>query len=171
MKNAILVFKQKRYVLFALGIALLFYIFNAIIRNIKPFISSFTQGSKGLLFDLYLIAYYPVTVSIHALILLIITSLLFGMLVALLVYKARHVGAATGFFATIGAVLGVLGPTCAACGVGLLALFGVPSLGFLPFNGVEIAYLGIAFLLIGLYFVERDLLTCAIKKGKTSRRE
>ncbi len=171
MKNAILVFKEKRYLLFAIAIAFTFYIFNAILRNIKPFFSSFTQGTNGFLFDLYLILFYHETISLHAVILLSITSLLFGTLVALLVYKARHVGATTGIFATIGAVLGVLGPTCAACGVGLFAIFGVTSLGFLPFNGIEIAYLGIIFLLIGLYFVERDLLTCGLKKGKTSRRE
>lgn len=110
-------------------------------------------------------------------IILIITSLLFGVNIGLLVYyiRRRQEGASkskkvhlVGIGGMISAVLGI---GCAACGsVILTTLFGVFGAGsmvlFLPFDGAEFGVLGIILLLISiLYLIKHinDPLVCPVE--------
>lgn len=68
----------------------------------------------------------------------------------------------SGLYSGIGLVLALLGIGCAACGTALLSLllgfFGFSAmLSILPYQGQEIGYIGLIFLLIATYFLSRKI--------------
>ncbi|PSQ43559.1 hypothetical protein BRD14_03005 [Halobacteriales archaeon SW_5_68_122] len=92
--------------------------------------------------------------------LLVAIAVLFGVDTAMVTYHLREHGVSLsgGGGSALGAVLGVLGAGCAACGsallVGVLSLFGVSaSLLFLPLDGLEFALLALVALLLSMFWV------------------
>lgn len=90
-----------------------------------------------------------------------------GIIVSLIVYKAEFYSGkkSKNFFGTVGIIIGALAPGCAACGVGVISLFGLGGIiiGFLPLKGLEISFLAIALLIIGISRAMKDLtnpITC-----------
>jgi hypothetical protein len=68
----------------------------------------------------------------------------------------------SGLYSGIGLVLALLGIGCAACGTALLSLvlgfFGFSTmLSVFPYQGQEIGYIGLIFLLIATYFLSRKV--------------
>jgi hypothetical protein len=87
-----------------------------------------------------------------------------GVDVAMLAYHLREHGlsARDGTAGTAGAVIGALGAGCSACGAvlltGLLSLVGATGLlTLLPFEGLELSVLGLAVLLLSVYWLAEGL--------------
>ena len=169
------VFSKKKYVFICFLIVILFYLLNVIIINYFTLIS-ITKNLDLLVLVKTLII---LSISVNSLITqfsfvtLIIISLLLGIMVSLLIYrvyvftklkgkKKKH-----GIFPIIGALLGIIVPGCAACGLGLAPLLGISSaLLILPFDGKEISILAIIILCISIIKVSDELFECKIIKKK-----
>ena len=147
------IFKKPKYALITILVSVLFYSLNAIIKNWKLLVSMFSSSgffkTINLLFSLT--AGFGNTVKESSHISLILISILFGILFSLILYKVKIIKSEDkkiGIIASIGIFIGVLAPGCAACGVGLLAVFGISAaiLSLLPFAGLEISILAIIIL-------------------------
>ena len=167
------VFSNWRYVALTIIIALVFYSLNIIIKSYDSLISLYSQlgflGSIKLFFDFFI--GFKSTTFLSVFISLIILSIFIGLLFSLIAYKTRmikSVSRKTGFFATTGIFLGVLAPGCAACGIGLLSLFGISAatLTFLPYNGLELSAISAVILLVLVFKITKDInkgISCEIK--------
>ncbi len=163
------VFGNWKYLILTAIVAILFYSINAIIGNWKSL--SLFYGSLGFFgsikFFFILFWNFGQTIKFSSFISLIFISILFGMLFSLLIYKTKMVKTTIGktsIFASIGIFIGVLAPGCAACGVGLLSLFGLSAafLSFLPFGGLEISILSIGLILFSIVKISNNMYTCNI---------
>ncbi|MEX0932968.1 MAG: hypothetical protein WDZ77_02615 [Candidatus Pacearchaeota archaeon] len=166
------VFKGWKYVSLAIFIAFTFYSFNTIIGNweaLTSFYSSLGFFRTIKLFFTLLLGFHN-TVTFPSFISLIIISVLFGLLFSLIIYKTIEIKTALkggGIFASVGIFLGALAPGCAACGIGLLSVFGfsVAFLTFLPFDGLELSILSIAILSFSTIKISQKInegITCKI---------
>jgi hypothetical protein len=112
-------------------------------------------GSDNSLYDkaifvFYLCGSFFTNQSVVSVILSTSTIILFGTTTALIVdvYSAkRGLSRSVGALSFVGTLAGLFGIGCAACGslllAALLAQFGVASLHFLPWNGIEISFVSI----------------------------
>ncbi len=167
------VFRNPRYTLIAILIAITFYSINAIIRNWKLLHS--INSSSGFLemtkVFASLVAGFGNTIKLHSHISLIIISILFGVLFSLILYKTIILKASEekiGILGSIGIFIGVLAPGCAACGVGLISLFGVSAatLALLPLEGLEFSILAILILVYSTNKISKSISkenVCVIK--------
>lgn len=153
------VFSNWKYTLLAFIVGFGFVSFNALIINYKILFSSF---SFKLLYGLFIGGL--ISMNPYSRVGLIIISFLTGILVAMIVYKLRLVSSVkthskrTGIFGGIAVFLGAVVPACGACGIGLLALLGYGSLlTFLPFAGLELAWLSVIFLAIAIYYISKQI--------------
>ncbi|GAB7093242.1 hypothetical protein JCM30237_03940 [Halolamina litorea] len=96
--------------------------------------------------------------------LIVVTSALVGLNIALVTYHFREhgLGAREGGGSLAGVVLGMLGAGCAACGsamlAGLLAVFGVGvGLTALPLHGLEISLLAVAATLLSVHWITQGM--------------
>ena len=160
------VFSNLSYLFFAMGIAIAFYLLNALVLQWKNLDLVTTQN----VLSLFTIGIYYLTTrfSFYTLLLL---SLLTGVLVTLLFYRARAVLAANqsraGIVSSIGIIAGVLIPGCASCGIGLAAVLGLSaSLSVLPFQGIEISILAIITLVIAISMVAQSMTINAVCRIK-----
>ena len=157
-----LVFSEWRYSVLALIIALSFYLLNAVIAQWKN-LSSVGFVNLDILFTGF---YFLVTRT--SFVGVIILSILTGMLVSLIFFKYRRVTVKVdnkkyGILSSAGIFLSLFVPGCAACGIGLIAVFGLTSsLATLPFKGTEISFLAIILMVIALYIVSKNLLSCKL---------
>ena len=161
------VFSNWKYVALSVIIALTFYSFNVFMKNYNSLISFYNQF--GLLesiklFFSFFIGFKETTLT-SSFISLIFITILFGILFSLIIYKTKmikSVSGKTGIFTTTGIFLGVLAPSCATCGIGLLSLFGISAaaLSFLPYDGLELSILAIGILSFSTFEITKD-----IKKG------
>lgn len=162
------VFSNWKYVILIVFIALFFYSINVFIANFSSLVSFYSQlGFIGILkFFLTLSLGFWGTRPLSSFFSLIFISILFGVLFSLIVYKTKMIkitsGKTMGIFGTTGIFIGILAPGCAACGVGLLSLFGVSAaiLGSLPFGGLELSMIAIGILGFSVIKISKD-----IKKG------
>tara|TARA_Y100000310_G_scaffold77162_1_gene73716 strand:+ start:3042 stop:3581 length:540 start_codon:yes stop_codon:yes gene_type:complete len=152
------VFSNWKYVALTIMITLVFYSLNVLIVSYNSLISFYKQSGflKSINLFLNFLIGFKSTVLLYSFISLILISVLFGLLFSLIAYKTKiikSISGKTGFFVTTGIFLGVLAPGCAACGVGLLSLFGISAaaLEFLPYDGLELSILSII-ILLGLIF-------------------
>lgn len=172
------VFTNWKYVASTIIIALLFYFFNVLISSWNSLISFYPAfGFFGTIkFFFTLLIGFKETIKLHSFVSLIIISLLFGMLFSLVGYKVNmgrgNEGKKVGFFGGIGLFLAVLAPGCAACGVGLVSLFGISAgfLSFLPYEGLELSILSIIILSYTIITVTKNLYVCKLKDLNTERR-
>ena len=158
------VFSNWKYVASTIIIALVFYSLNVFISNYKSLISFYSQvgllGTIKLFFTFFI--GFRSTTFLTVYISLIALSILLGMLFSLIAYKTKmikSISRKTGFFATTGIFLGILAPGCAACGIGLLSLFGIgaATLSFLPFKGLELSAISSVILLILVFKITKDI--------------
>jgi len=167
------VFSNWKYVALTIIIALVFYSLNVFIASYGSLISLYSKlgflGSIKLFFDFFI--GFKSTTFTAVFISLIALSILLGMLFSLIAYKTKMIKSAyrkTGFFVTSGIFLGVLAPGCAACGVGLLSLFGISAatLTFLPYDGLELSAISAVILLVLVFKITKDInkdISCKIK--------
>lgn len=160
------IYSNWKYTLSLIIIALFFFILNVFVKNYNSIIlNSKALGFFGTLqFFYFLIIGFKGTVFLSTFITIIVIGLLTGMLLTLVFYKIKALGTQKkiGFAGAIGVFLGIAAPGCAACGVGLLAVFGVTAaaLSSLPLKGLEISLFAIAILLFTTWKVSKDLLKC-----------
>ena len=98
-------------------------------------------------------------VSTTALLLLGLTAFLTGANLTLIGMKlllVRRIGG-LHFIAGGGSVLGTIGSGCAACGLPIVSLLGLSgSIAYLPFRGMEIAYIAVIVLAISFYLLIKN---------------
>lgn len=101
-----------------------------------------------------LILNYQNSVHLTSFLIVILTSLLIGLNLAVLMQTLTF----EGLTAAPGTLFGMTVSGCAACTTGVIGLAGFSiSLGFLPYNGVEVSVLGIGALSISaLYISDKD---------------
>jgi hypothetical protein len=158
------VFSNWKYVALSVIIALTFYSFNVFMKSYNSLISFYNQfgllESIKLFFSFFI--GFKETTLIISFISLILITILFGLLFSLITYKTKmikSISGKTGIFTTTGIFLGILAPGCAACGVGLLSLFGIgaATLSFLPYNGLELSMLAIFILSFSTFEITKDI--------------
>ncbi len=159
-----IVFSEWKYSLLALVVAFSFYLLNAMIAQWKNLLSvGFVN--IDILFTGF---YFLVTKTSFASV--IILSILTGMLVSLIFFQYNRVAVNVenkkyGVLSSAGIFLSFFVPGCAACGIGLVAVFGLASsLATLPFKGTEISFLAIILMAFALYSVSKNLLSCKLIK-------
>ncbi len=147
------VFKKPSYTGLALGIAMLFFMLNMLLPNLKTLVSAVNTMPSGeaLKFTIALIQGGLNSITTTSFYTLLIIATLLGMVVSLLTYKikkTRMFSMQGGKATTMGTILGLAAPGCASCGIGLLSAVGLTSvIAYLPFKGIEIGFLSIALLL------------------------
>lgn len=154
------VFARPAYTLLALAIALFFYTLNALILQWKNL--GIVAATNAL--SLFTVGVYYLTTRLSFYSLLLV-SLLTGMLISLLVYRAqaalrlqRLQSRNASIVSSFGVFAGVLLPGCASCGIGLAALLGLSSsLALLPLQGLEISLAAIVLLCIALRMVAQSM--------------
>lgn len=103
-----------------------------------------------------------------SLIILVFTAILTGANLMLLLQKIANLKASGKIHLVVGGstFLGIVGSGCAACGLPLLALFGLTgSALYLPFQGREIAYIALGLLIFSTYLMiksEQDAKVCRV---------
>jgi len=173
------VFSDWKYLSLAIIIALFFYSLNVFISDYNTLISFYSQlgllGSIKLFFTFFV--GFKSTTFLSVYISLIALSILLGMLFSLIAYKTKmikSISKKTGFFTTTGIFLGIIAPGCAACGVGLLSLFGIgaATLSFLPFDGLELSAISAVILLILVFKITKDInkeIVCKIDERRSKK--
>jgi hypothetical protein len=156
-------------VVLAVFVALLFYSLNVFINNWTTFFSFYSAlgffGTGKLFFTL--LFGFGNTIRLSSYLSLLVTSVFFGLLFSLVVYKVNILKVAlgsAGIFASLGIFLGALVPGCVACGVGLLSLLGLSAafLTFLPLQGLELSILSIFILSFAILKTSDDMYKCNI---------
>ena len=163
------VFSQKKNMLIAAGVAVLFYIVNVMILEYQFFFYGFSKGViEGFVFMCRLLVGFYHTVLLHTFITTVITSILFGVLFTLVLCKTKFAKSTdskkTGVIASVGIFLGILAPGCAACGVGLISLLGLSAafITIFPFDGLEISVIAILIMLYAIMHFAKNLNVCKI---------
>jgi len=164
------VYQNKEYLILALSSTIVFYIVNVILHNYQTL---FSLSKNPFIFFNLLVTMglsFHQTVSQKTYISILILSTLFGLLLSLLVFKAKLNLSSSSkkphVFASIGILLAILVPGCAACGVGILPLLGV-SLGvlsFLPLKGFEISLIAIFIMAYSIVNVTKKMYVCDIAR-------
>lgn len=149
-----------------LGIACIFFLFNVIIKNYRALYELATETSihASITFLATLTLGYHATVTLPSYIALVIISSMIGIVGMLITVKTGSVRAHATFSSSAGVLLGVIAPGCAACGVGLAALFGISgaTLAALPLQGLEFSMLAIFLLGLAIYNLTQGLRVCEV---------
>jgi hypothetical protein len=164
----ITVLAKKKYLALFLAAAILFFLFNLLMQNLRLLIGGITRYS----WSSYRVIFVNVftgslaMLPLHSRVLLMIISILVGVVLSLLVFKisvARKQAFVGTKSATLGAIFGLAVPACAACGIGLLSLIGLGSvLWYLPFKGTEVAVISVVFLSFAVYQLNNGLKECNV---------
>jgi len=94
------------------------------------------------------------------LVLLFLTAILTGANLTLLFKQLKVLRHAQNLHVVVGGntILGLVGSSCAACGLPVLALLGLSgSIIYLPLRGAEISYLAVALLSISFYLLLKSV--------------
>ncbi|MBI2042821.1 hypothetical protein HYT25_00340 [Candidatus Pacearchaeota archaeon] len=158
------VFSNWKYLILGAIILFLFYSVNVGIANFSILLYYVNKSglAEGINFFFNLFLGFRNTIPLSSFVSLIVLGGLFGMLFSLIAYKTvmiKNVAGGIGAFGTAGIFLGILAPGCAACGIGLLSLFGISAvaLTFLPFNGLELSFLAMGILGFSVFKITRDI--------------
>ncbi|MCD5380773.1 vitamin K epoxide reductase family protein [Candidatus Gracilibacteria bacterium] len=114
---------------------------------------------------------YENTITIPYLVFTILNTVLIALSINLLIDKMKEVknlNPGMGIFSFIGTFFALLTGACPGCIAGIFPLFvglfgSNMSMYSLPFHGAEIQIVSFVFLVIGIYFLSKDM-TCKIKK-------
>lgn len=91
-----------------------------------------------------------------SLMLLIIVAILTGLNLVLTAQRLRTLRSSGKIHLAVGgsSLLGIVGSSCASCGLPILALVGLSgAMAYLPFRGIELSIIAIALLSSSLYFL------------------
>ena len=175
------VFSKRNYLLASVLTFLVFYSLNVVIRNFSILNNFLFQRGFFPAVRLFLTLFMGLweTMTTSSFIIMIFLGLSLGMFISLVAYKTkmlRSVSDRNGIFTTAGIFLGILAPGCAACGVGLLSVFGISAavLAFLPFRGLEISILAVGFLLFSIAGITKNVkkgIVCEIKPKKNLKKK
>lgn len=170
--------KGKYFILFIV-VASIFFLFNLLVQNLSLLKTSITHYSLNTTFVLFssILKGSFLLLPLHSRILLLLISLLVGIVVMLIIFKiaaAKKQALAGTKAATLGALVGLAVPACAACGIGLLSIIGLGSvLLYLPWKGIEISVLSVFLLSVSAYQLNNSLKECNVcqiglqqKKGR-----
>lgn len=144
--------------------ALILVSLNALFRNYKLLWHDF---SFSLLFSL--IYGLWTTFTPLALLFLIITSLLGGIVIAFSIFLIHRQLAVQASVGAPSILISILAPACPSCALGLLGLFGIGGvLAFLPLKGFEFALIGIGLLLISINYLSAKIIStvCEVKNKR-----
>ena len=154
----------------AIVFGFLFYFLNFLISaygNISSFYK--TRGFSGIIPFTYMIFInFKGSILFSSFISIIILSFLTGILFSLVIYKVnlrRKSSSKIGALSFTGMFLGIFALGCTACGLGLVAFFGLAaSFATLPFKGLEISILAMVILTISILRFSYTLFddTCSI---------
>lgn len=102
------------------------------------------------------------TFTISSLFLSLLTAILFGIYLSLLIFKkdiSKKVEIKTGATAGFASLAGAVATGCPSCGIPLLGFVGFSPLAMmaLPFEGLEIKFIGVLLLIISIYFVIKSI--------------
>lgn len=130
------------------------YIFLVLLDSFSLVSSYITNLSVLSIIVPSLILNYQSSVETSAFLIVILTSMLIGLNLAILLQSLTF----EGLTAAPGALIGMTVSGCAACTTGVIGLAGFSiGLGFLPYNGLEISLLSIGALSISaLYVSDKD---------------
>lgn len=150
---------RKKFIIPTLVIAVLYTLITMYLMNIR-FLKFTLFGSFNLEYKtrllIALLGGMWTAMSGFGLTMLIIVALLTGANLTLIterIIKLRSLGK-MHFVAGGSSLLGFIGSGCAACGLPILALFGLSgSVIYLPFRGMELSVISAALLLISLYLM------------------
>ena len=161
------VFGKWQYLMTVIAVFLVFYSANVLIRNLSIVRGYLFHVGLFQSLELFLILFveFKDTMTTVSFVSLILIGLLFGVFIGLIVYKTKmlkNVSGNKGIFATVGIFLGVLASGCAACGIGLLSVFGISAavIALLPFKGIEFSILAVGLLSFSIIEITKN-----IKKG------
>jgi len=152
------VFSKQKYIALSIIVSILFFLANAIIVQLS--LGNFKL--KEAIYSPLTLYYFTTTLSFYS---TITISLLTGVLLSLIVFKAKNMDSSNltkaNLISSIGVFLGALVPGCAACGVGIISFLGLTSaLFYLPFKGTEISIAAILIILFAIYHTTIRLLEC-----------
>mgnify|MGYP001597414473 CR=1 FL=1 len=142
--------------------AVILFSLNSLIRNYRLLVHDF---SLSLVFSL--IKGTLTSLPPYAIITLILTSILGGIVVAFstfIIGRQLALGISTSF---TGIIVSVFAPACPACALSLLSIVGLGGfLAVLPFKGIELGVLGIVILLSSLIYLSKKInaTVCEVKQ-------
>lgn len=163
-------FGRWQYSLTAIIVAIVFYSLNVVTSYWKVF-TQFTEDKSFLgvvkLFFYLFLGKGPMF-HLDKFLSLILISVLFGILFALVSYKVKMnmgVQKRMGVVGGISVFIAALIPGCAACGVGLISTLGIGAgfLSLLPFGGMSLGIIGIGILVYSIIKMTKDMYTCKLK--------
>ena len=161
-----IVFGNFKYLIIAIVTALLFYSFNVFVSNWKVIFSVFSSGIfEGITFIFKLMFGFMHVIPLSSFYSLVITSLLFGVLLSIIIFRISlniKANKSITFLGASGILLGALIPGCFACGIGLVSALGLSGaiVQFFPYKGLEIALISIVLLGFSIMLISRDLVNC-----------
>lgn len=149
--------KKRNFILKSLFFSVSYVVFSMFIINFQNFVSFLTSNydllAKVKIVTLLYLGSF-MSISLKDLILLSLTSLLFGLNLELVLRKLKFISSQGNLHLTFGAGLITLAATgCASCGLSIASIVGLSAvLAALPFGGVELYALSIIILLVSLLY-------------------
>lgn len=162
-------FGNFRYAAIAAIISLMTFVFSVWLRNFRLLVEVFGSAAIPLSDKLSLFAKFLAgagsSVGLFSFLLIILTSVLFGVNASLIIYyfaRKRNVPKKEGIAAAGGLAGGILGIGCASCGsfilTSLLASFGASgALAFFPLGGAEFGILGVFLLATSIFLICKNI--------------
>ena len=160
------VYQKSLYFFLSLFITLLIIILDIGVINYKFYFNS--PGFKPMI-AVFFGSFQ--TLPSHSVILLFVSAVLSGILVSFLTFHIKNIKRTNKAFAsgTFGGLIGLIAPACSSCGIGLAAILGLTGfVGALPYEGTEIAVLGIILLVFSLINLSAKITikTCEINVSR-----
>jgi len=170
LKNLGKVFKNIKYIILSIFVALIFYVLNVMIVGWGTIASLYSLlGFLGIIKLIFNMALgFSGVITEFSFATIVIISILIGMFFSLISYKIfshRGVGK-LGAVGIGGAFLGAFVPGCAACGIGIAAALGLSAsiAALFPYDGKEISIIVILILIWSIYDTSKNLNSCKIKR-------
>ena len=149
------VYTKKAYIYLSIIITLLLVSLNIAVVNYRAYIDF---KKPEVLVKIFFGTFY--TLPVHSIMLLFISSILAGIFIALATYHMKCTHKIKKYYATgsSGLLLGIIAPSCTACGIGLAAILGLTGvISTLPFDGLEISYAGILLLTWAIFSISKKI--------------
>ena len=154
------VYGSKSYFFISFSVALFIFLFNMLVNNYRILFSDF---SFSLFFSLLSGTIYSMTTS--SLILLIIMSVLAGTSVVMTIFLVQRQVSGSIEVSLGGIFISLIAPACPSCAIGLFSVLGFGGfLAMLPFEGLELGFVGVGLLVVSLFYLSNKITTktCSI---------
>ena len=149
------VYSSKKYLVITISVALVLFLFNALVNNYRILFSDF---SFSLFFSLLKGTLALMTTLSTAL--LIIMSVLAGVVTAMTVYLLKRQIKGSLKASSSSVFVSLIAPACPSCAIGFLSVLGFGGfLAVLPFKGLELGFLGIGLLGVSTVYLSNKITT------------